>query len=117
MIDTFRDIEPVAGYALYRAHLGITVTALAHVTDQSVSPALLGHVAAEAAETGDGYAARTVLDHRIPGARLPARQCRALNGLVTTSGLASGPLPPALRETFANAIFTASKALSASLKL
>ncbi|URM97388.1 hypothetical protein LUW76_25225 [Actinomadura madurae] len=117
MIDIFRDNKPVAGYAFYRARLGITVTALAQISAPSALPALLRQVAAEAAETGDGHAARIVLDHRIPGARLHARQRRALHDLVTTSGLASGPLPPTLREAFTNAIDTASRALSASLRL
>ncbi|TMR26875.1 hypothetical protein [Actinomadura geliboluensis] len=115
MIHTFRNSDPIAGYALFRARLGLTVTTLASNGIPSQAPALLQQVAAEAASSGDGYAARAVLHARIPGLVLPARRRRTLANLVTSSGLGSGPLPQPLQTAFANATTTAVKVLSASL--
>ncbi|GAA1834000.1 hypothetical protein [Actinomadura chokoriensis] len=115
MIRAFRDREPVTGYALFRVRLGLTVTALAGIDVHSQVPTLLRQVAAEAVDSGDGYAARAALNHGISGLRLPPHQRHALVDLVAASGLDSGPLPPPLQARFANATDTAVRALSASL--
>ncbi|MFA1538059.1 hypothetical protein [Actinomadura monticuli] len=116
MIRAFCDSEPVTGYALFRVRLGLTVTTLASINPHSRAPTLLRQVAAEAVDSGDGYAARAVLNHRIPDLQLLACQRRALADIVTASGLGFGPLIPSLQTAFANGTETAMKALSASLE-
>ncbi|RAY15488.1 hypothetical protein DPM19_12055 [Actinomadura craniellae] len=116
MIHRFRHGEPVTGYAVFRARLGLAVAALAHPHVPAAVPSLLAQAAAEAIAAEDGYAAREVLHHRTPDADLSAGQRHALHGLVTAGGLGVGPLPPPLQDAFTDATGAAVKALAASLQ-
>lgn len=115
MIHQFQDSRPVVGYAVFRARLGLAVTALSR-SCTTAAAALLTQVTDEAIAARDGYAARDILNHRIPDADLPSEQRQALNDLLAASGLNAGPLPPPLQEAFTNATTTAATTLAASLE-
>ncbi|HEU5023610.1 MAG TPA: hypothetical protein VFV01_01690 [Spirillospora sp.] len=116
MVHAFQASRPIAGYAVFRARLGLTVTLLS-CTDTSHSVrTLLTQVADEAIAAADGYAAREVLDHSIPGVAVPAERHRALEHLAAASGLGAGSIPQPLQDALNAAIGIAAEALAHSLK-
>jgi hypothetical protein len=90
MVGHFLEQEPVLGYAVFRARLGLTVVTLASNADSKVADRVLAHVAAEATEAGDGYAARDVLGYLSTLTGSTNVQREALSRLVSRSGQRSG---------------------------
>lgn len=118
MIRHFVEQEPMPGYAVFRAQLGLTVTTLASPTDPDAADRVLAHIAGEAIKAGDGYAARDVLRyHSTQAAGLTSALGNALSDLVTSSGLGSGTLPRPLRQSLLNSAQAAADGLGASLQL
>ncbi|GLZ16419.1 hypothetical protein Acsp04_66540 [Actinomadura sp. NBRC 104425] len=116
MIQSFRNSRPAAGYAVFRARFGLTTAILARSHSLELAAAVLAQAADEAIAARDGYAAREVLNHRVPHTGLTDQQHRALDGLIAASGLGAGPLPPMLQDAFTDAISIAVTALTVSLK-
>ncbi|GLY98789.1 hypothetical protein [Actinoplanes sp. NBRC 103695] len=84
---------PAAGYASYRARLGLTLATLASPTRPDLAKVLLGRIATEAVDSKDGYAARDVLGFREPIDGITERRRTDLNHLAAESGLGIGALP------------------------
>jgi hypothetical protein len=90
---------PMAGYASYRARLGLTIATLASAIRPDLATNLLGQIAEAAIDSTDGYAARDVLGFREPIDGITDRQHRDLARLASESGLGVGTLPePALQR-------------------
>jgi hypothetical protein len=90
---------PMAGYASYRARLGLTIATLASAIRPDLATNLLGQIAEDAIDSTDGYAARDVLGFREPIDGITDRQHRDLTRLAAESGLGVGTLPePALQR-------------------
>jgi hypothetical protein len=83
----------MAGYASYRARLGLTIATLASATRPELATELLGRTAEEAIDSTDGYAARDVLGFREPIDGITERQRARLSRLAAQSGLGVGTLP------------------------
>ena len=114
MVAHFRRHEPMPGYAVFRARLGLTVVTLASATDPGTAARVLTQVAGEAIDAGDGYAARDVLGFHGAIADVTEPQRRALSGLVTDSGLGSRTLLEPLLKSFVASVEMAKEALAAS---
>lgn len=117
MITRFVEHQPMPGYAFFRAQLGLTVTTLADTVDPDAAGRVLAQVTDEAIESGDGYAAREVLQHHDnTQATVTGRQRTALTDLLDASGLGTGTLPEPLRQSLFDSTRTAAQALRASLR-
>ncbi len=81
MVEQFVEQEPMPGYAVFRAQLGLTVTTLASATDPDAANRVLAQAAEEVIKAGDGYAARDVLRYRSTQAGLTGVQGTALSDL------------------------------------
>ncbi|MER6176520.1 hypothetical protein [Streptosporangium sp. NPDC001681] len=114
MVACFLGQEPVPGYAVFRARLGLTVVTLAGA-DSDVGDRVLARVATEVIEAGDGYAARDVLGYPDTSKSLTDAQREALSRLVICSGLGSGTLPEPLLNSLTNSVQVAKKTLAASM--
>ncbi|MEV4628257.1 hypothetical protein AB0J90_18480 [Micromonospora sp. NPDC049523] len=84
---------PAAGYASYRARLGLTIATLASGTRPDLATELIRQTADEAIASADGYTARDVLVFREPVDGISQRQYERLTQLVAESGLGAGTLP------------------------
>lgn len=84
---------PVAGYASYRARLGLTIATLAIPTCPDLATSLLARTVTEAIDSKDGYAARDVLSFREPIDGITERRRTDLHHLAEESGLGIGALP------------------------
>jgi hypothetical protein len=115
MVEHFVEQEPVPGYAVFRARLGLTVVTLASTTDSKAADRVLAQVVAEAIETGDGYAARDVLGYLSTLTGLTKVPHEALSRLVTCSGLGVGTLPGPLLDSLISSAEVAKEALAASI--
>lgn len=115
MIGHFVGQEPMPGYAVFRAQLGLTVTTLASATDPEAADRVLAQVTEEAIKAGDGYAARDVLRYRSTQAGLSGVQGKALSDLLTSSGLGSETLPEPLLHSLLNSTQAATEVLGASI--
>ncbi|GLW08734.1 hypothetical protein Misp01_38640 [Microtetraspora sp. NBRC 13810] len=115
MIEHFLEHQPLPGYAVFRARLGLTVATLASNTDITAANHVHAQVTTEVIESGDGYAARDALTHRPPGSMSDAHR-EALASLVTSSGLGAGKLPAPLLNTLTCSARTATEALTAALQ-
>ncbi len=114
MIGHFAGQEPLPGYAVFRAQLGLTVTTLASATDPDAADRVLAQVVEEVIKAGDGYAARDVLRyHSTQG--LVGAQGNALSDLMTSSGLGSGTLPEPLLHSLLSSAQAATSAVGASI--
>jgi len=103
-ITRFTARTPTAGYASYRARLGLTIATLASATHPELAKELLGRTAEEAIDSADGYAARDVLGFREPIDGITERQRGRLSRLAAQSGLGVGTLPePTLQRLTAEA--------------
>ncbi len=101
MIEQFLGRQPVRGYAVFRAQLGMTVGALAEVADPDNAGLVFAQVTEEVINAGDGYAAREVLSFRAAHPLVPIdAQAEALDSLLRTSGLG----PAALQSTLLHAV-------------
>lgn len=116
MVERFLRHEPVPGYAVFRARLGLTVAALAGGADAGVADCVRARVATEVIESGDGYAARDVLAHQRSSRGLSDARRQALAALVASSGLGAGALPEPLLGTLMGAVETAGEALATALR-
>lgn len=116
MIGHFLGQRPTPGYAVFRAHLGMTVAALAAATDPDAAARVLAQAVNEVIETEDGYAARDVLRLRPTQViELTAAQDEALADLLNVSGLRAGTLPEPLLESVLSSARTAEAAIVASI--
>jgi hypothetical protein len=113
MVGHFLEQEPVPGYAVFRARLGLTVVSLASAADSGAADRVLARVVAEAIEAGDGYAARDVLGDLSTLTGPTNVQREALSRLVSCSGLGSGTLPEPLLDLLTNSAKVAKEALTA----
>ncbi len=103
-IARFTTRTPTAGYASYRARLGLTIATLASTVRPDLATTLLGSIAEEAINAADGYAAGDVLGFREPIDGITERQRRNLSRLAAESGLGLGTLPkPTLQRLTAAA--------------
>jgi hypothetical protein len=107
----FLSSHRVAGYAVYRARLGLTVTTLTR------SKEIADKTAAGAITSADAYAARDVLTHPEVGILLSPDDRRRLVGLVTSSALNAGTIPERLRGELIAAVSTAEGRLRKALVL
>jgi hypothetical protein len=116
MIEHFVGQEPMPGYAVFRAQLGLTVATLASATDRAAANGVLPQVADEVIKVGDGYAARDVLHHQeAQAAALTCEQGKSLSNLLAASGLDIGRLPEPLMRSLLSSAHTAAEVLSASM--
>lgn len=86
-ITRFTERTPMAGYASYRARLGLTIATFAAAVRPDLATELVSRVADEATKSEDGYAARDVLGFREPIDGITERQHRRLTRLAKQSGL------------------------------
>ncbi|WP_197672119.1 hypothetical protein [Alloactinosynnema sp. L-07] len=114
MIAHFVEHQPMAGYAVFRAQFGLTVTTLADAVDPETAGRLLAQVTDEVIESGDGYAAREVL--RSSNTPATGKQLAALVDLVTTSGLGTGTLPEPVQRSLLDSTETAAQVLRVTLR-
>ncbi|MEO3854507.1 hypothetical protein [Acrocarpospora sp. B8E8] len=112
MIEHFLGSEPVPGYAVFRARLGLTVVTLASDADPAAAAHVLARVAREAIEADDGYAARDVLGYRSVLIRLANVQREALSALVTSSGLGAGSVSAPLLDSLISSTKVAEVAMA-----
>ncbi|MGI9000573.1 MAG: hypothetical protein ACR2GH_02790 [Pseudonocardia sp.] len=116
MIGHFVRREPMAGYAVFRAQLGLTVTTLASAADPDAADRVLAQVAEEVIKAGDGYAARDVLRYRdTQAANVTSEQGEALSDLVVSSGLGAGTLPEPMLRSLLSSAQAAAEAVGASI--
>lgn len=115
MIEQFLQNQPVPGYAAFRAQLGLTVSTLASHTDPDAASHVLTQTADEVIDSGDGYAARDLLQHHDTQTTVTNARCAALIDLLTTAGLGAGTMPETLRDSLINSTRGAVQALRASL--
>ncbi|MEV4362678.1 hypothetical protein [Nonomuraea sp. NPDC049625] len=115
MIEHFLEHKPLAGYAVFRARLGLTVATLASNTDIAAANHVHAQVTREVIESGDGYAARDALTHRLLG-DTPDVHRQALASLVASSGLGAGKLPATLLDTLTCSAKIATEVLTAALQ-
>ncbi|MFK3984446.1 hypothetical protein ACI2K4_29245 [Micromonospora sp. NPDC050397] len=92
-IARFTGRPPIAGYASYRARLGLTIATLAGPLRPEQASEFLRRIAEEAGNAADGYAARDVLGFREPIDGITEQQRRRLSQLKAASGLGIGTLP------------------------
>jgi hypothetical protein len=117
MIGHFLGQRPTPGYAVFRAHLGMTVAALAAATDPDAAARVLAQTVEEVIEAEDGYAARDMLRLRpTQVVELPAAQDEALADLLNVSGLRTGTLPEPVLESVLSSVRTAGAAIAASIR-
>jgi hypothetical protein len=112
MIDQFLAHEPIPGYAVFRARLGLTVAHLASEHDHNRAQHLLRRTATEAINADDGYAARDILGHRTT-LQLHDRQREDLAGIVAGAGLGARALPVPERESLTESVGIAEQVLAA----
>lgn len=116
MIEHFVERQPMPGYAAFRAQLGLTVTTLASATDPDAASCVLAQVANEVIQSGDGYAAREVLQYHGIQANVTNAQHAALTGRLNASGLGAGTLPEPLLQNLLGSTRAAAEALDSSLR-
>jgi hypothetical protein len=93
----FTVAEPVPGYAVYRARLGLAIVTLANEANTAESSRAARTVAVEAISSGDGNAAREVPGHEHANSLLTAAQLYSLGCILNDSGLAAGVIPQSHR--------------------
>jgi hypothetical protein len=116
MIVRFTEHQPMPGYAFFRVQLGLSVSALAESVDSEASGHVLGQVADEVIESGDGYAAREVLRYLDTTFRVAERQRAALSDLLNASGLGCGAMSGPLRQRLLDSTHAAAEALRGLLQ-
>ncbi len=107
--------SPAANYASYRARLGLTLAVLARQTRPELATRLLSHVAQQAINSADGYAARDVLGFRKPLTGITEHQQVSLRRITTESGLGLGGLPDAVAHSITTTADAALKVLDIAL--
>jgi hypothetical protein len=112
----FAGADPVPGYAVYRARLGLTVVTLACGLDPAAAGDVTRAVAAEAIASADGNAAREVLTHRDADTWLPSGQRQSLRGILDAAGLGAGAIPQPLYGELMAAASAAERQLLAALR-
>lgn len=115
-IERFTARTPTAGYASYRARLGLTIATLANPTHPDLATDLLNHVAEETINSADGYAARDLLTIRHPTEGITQPQRQLLGRLASQSGIGAGTLPAATLQELTNAANGALASLRAALQ-
>jgi hypothetical protein len=116
MITRFVERQPMPGYALFRAQLGLSVAALAETIDPEAASRVLAQVADEVIESGDGYATREVLRHHDTQVPVTDGQHAALTDLLAASGLGTGTMPEPLRQSLLDSTGVAAQELVVSLQ-
>ncbi len=118
MIQRFLGQHPTPGYAVFRAHLGLTVATLANATDTDAADRVFAQVINEVINAEDGYAARDVLRYRrTQTAMLTGAQDEMLSALLCASGLAAGPPPEPLLHSLLSSVRIAETAIAASINI
>ena len=115
-ITRFTARTPMAGYASYRARLGLTIATLASATHPELAKELLGRTAEEAIDSADGYTARDVLRFREPIDGITERQRARLSRLAAQSGLGVGTLPEPTLQRLTAAAHAAVAVLDSALR-
>ncbi|WP_433345538.1 hypothetical protein [Micromonospora sp. CA-111912] len=114
MADQFLAHEPVDGYAVYRARWGLTAATLSSGHHEAAAQHLLHHMATEALEAADGYAAWEILGHRT-ALQIKEPQEQALAHIVAAAGLGAGAIPESTLRTLNGAVEIARDALARSV--
>jgi hypothetical protein len=114
--ERFTARAPTAGYASYRARLGLTIATLATAIRTDLATELLGRIADEAIAAADGYAARDVLGFREPIDGITERQRNDLSRLATAAGLGAGTLPEPTLTRLTAAADNASAVIASALR-
>lgn len=111
MVDRFLGQEPIPGYAVFRARLGLTVASLTNLHDGPRAQHVLRQTATEAVAAGDGYAAREVLNHcsRFQTHGLPRGE---LTRIVASAALGTRTLPAAALRALTRAVNGAEQVLT-----
>jgi hypothetical protein len=112
----FAAADPIPGYAVYRARLGLTVVTLACGLDPAAAGDVTRAVAAEAIASADGNATREVLTHPDAGTWLPSSQRQSLRGILDAAGLGAGSIPEPLYRKLLTAAAAAETQLRAALQ-
>jgi len=112
MTQRFLHDQPAVGYIVFRARLGLAIASLAS-TDPAAAD-VISKVAAEAIQSGDGYAARDILQNSTALLSLDNRLRDCLTGLVTGSGIGAGVLPAELLDSLTESVTAAATTLAAS---
>ncbi|MGH3278702.1 MAG: hypothetical protein ACRDNW_06140 [Trebonia sp.] len=115
LADGFTAAEPVPGYAVYRARLGLTIVTLAAEPQPAAATRTARTVAAEAIASADGNAAREVLRHQHASSRLPPAQLQSLRSILDAAGLAAGSIAEPFRSELLTAAAVAGCQLRAAL--
>ncbi|WP_322769071.1 hypothetical protein [Frankia sp. Cr1] len=106
--------QPVSGYVVFRARLGLAAASLTSDTDPATAETLISAITTEAIRPGDGYAAREILRH--PFVR-ESRHHGDLTRVVATCGLGAGALPTAMLDSLNESVATARTMLAARLSV
>jgi len=114
MIDQFLAHEPIPGYAVFRARLGLTVAHLASEHHENRAQHILRHTAMEAINANDGYAARDILNHHTT-LQLHDRQREDLARIVAGAGLGARALPAPDLESLTESVGIAEQVLAAAI--
>jgi hypothetical protein len=104
MVKHYLDLEPTPGLVVFRTRLGLTAIDLASGVDHPNVAQAADRLLREVVTTGDGYAARDVLEHKGCSVLLTETQERALSTAVRSSGLDQGSIPTHLMADLQAAI-------------
>ncbi|WP_086820201.1 hypothetical protein [Allokutzneria sp. NRRL B-24872] len=115
MIARFVEYQPMPGYAVFRAQLGLTITILGGAIDADAASRVLAQVTDEVIASGDGYAAREVLRYRGAQIAITSEHRARLTGLVNAACLGAATLPDPLSQSLLNSTQTAAMAVSTGL--
>jgi len=116
LADGFTAAEPVPGYAVYRARLGLIIVTLAAGPGPAAATRTARTVAAEAIASADGNAAREILQHQHASRWLPPTQLQSLRSILDAAGLAAGSIAEPFRSELLAAAAVAEGQLRAALR-
>lgn len=114
LIEQFLAYQPIPGYGVFRARLGLTATTLASDYDNPRSQHLIRQVATEAIVADDGYAAREVLGCPLTTQLSQALQ-NELGRMKVVAGLGARSLAAPISRTLVNSVEIAERTLTTAI--
>ncbi|MEQ4717943.1 hypothetical protein [Nonomuraea sp. B19D2] len=116
MVELFLSAKPAPDFMVFRTRLGLTVATIASSSHPHTAEEVHAQVAAEVIESGNGYAARDVLTHPDPLARVSEAHRQALSSIVAASGLRAGTIPAPLLDTLTTSVKAAGEMLASAVR-
>jgi hypothetical protein len=116
MLDSYQQLVPAPGLAVFQTRLGLSVIDLAGGVDHSGARDVAAGLARRAVEFRDGYAAREVLRHGGCLGMLPDDQARVLAELVEACALDRRELPEEAEAELLDALDISESAIRRQLR-